>query len=353
MHLTFVALYIGAFLHALAPVNGCSRVNYDSGLADKNRIVVGRSMDWLQWTNSSLWAFPAGIERSGAAGNYSLTWKSKYGSVITTMYDLATVDGINSKGLVGNTLYLASGDYGERDFTRRGLSIGLWQQYFLDNYATVAEAVADLYTSSGAEKFQVVTKEVIPNVPSIGHIGLTDPLGDSAIMEYLDGKLVVHHSRRFNVLTNEPSYDQQLAIDEYWRPIENSSLPGTDRPADRFARLSHYIRVAPTSDNEVLAVSTTAGMLRAISVPLEPVSIDTPNISPTLWRTYADTRALKYYFEGALEPMLFWVDLTKLDLNETGQSMVLTLNGTWTDRLGDMSTRFLPAAPFVPITVES
>ena len=228
--------------------DGCSRVNYNSGEADNNRIMVGRSMDWVENTNSSLWLFPAGMSRQGHAGNNSLSWTSKYGSVIQSMYDIATVDGMNSQGLVGNVLYLADGNYGARNDSIPGLSLGLWEQYFLDNYATVAEAVDDLFTASGEMKFQIAAKEIVPGTPSLGHLALTDPTGDSAIMEYLAGQLVVHHSPKYTVMTNEPQYDQQLAINAYWEAISNYSLPGTDRPADRFARLSHYVRVDAVED---------------------------------------------------------------------------------------------------------
>ena len=95
-------------------------------------------------------------------------------------------------------------------------------------------------------------------------------------MEYINGVLKIHHHNKYTVMTNEPSYDQQIAISAYWQPISNYSLPGTDRPADRFARLSHYVDVAPRLHDMVAAVARTAGMMRAVSVPLEPTSLDTP-----------------------------------------------------------------------------
>ncbi|KAK4691575.1 hypothetical protein P7C71_g5450, partial [Lecanoromycetidae sp. Uapishka_2] len=346
-----IASFLLAVTCLLSTTNGCSRVSYNSGAADGERIIVGRTMDWLEPINSSMWAFPAGMQRTGEAGPNSLTWTSKYGSVITTGYDLATVDGINTEGLVGNVLYLADGDYGERDPSRPGLSIGLYQQYFIDNYATVAEAVADLYTSSGVEKFQVVTAEIVPGVYSLGHISLGDKFGDNAIFEHIDGKLVVYHSKNYTVMTNEPSYDQQLAIDNYWAPVANVTLPGTDRPADRFARLSYYSRTVPNSTDYVSALAATAGMIRAVSVPLKFTSKANPNISPTLWYTYADTSELLYLFESALSPMAFYVNLNEMDLSASGQVKTLTLNNTWTERLGDMSQDFKQAAPFTPLVV--
>ncbi|KIV78675.1 hypothetical protein PV11_06301 [Exophiala sideris] len=328
-------------------VFACSRVTYNSGPSDGNRIVIGRSMDWLTPTNSSIFAFPAGLQRNGSAGANSAEWTSKYGSVITTAYDLSTCDGMNTQGLVANLLYLADGDFGPRNTSQQAMSLAIWPQYFLDQYATVAEAANDLFDASGVPKFQVRTRELIPGVPSLMHVSLSDATGDNLILEWLNGALVVHHGTEYNVMTNEPDYDQQLAINEYWSSIANFSLPGTDRPADRFARLAHYVDVAPGATDQVTALATTAGMIRAVSVPMEPINIDTPNITPTLWRTFADTKELVYYYESATDGKFFWVELTKLNLSTGGQTMDLSLVGVnWTDRVGDMTGQFQQATPF-------
>ena len=54
---------------------------------------------------------------------------------------MGTADGMNEKGLVANILYLAESDYGKPDGSKPPLSISLWGQYALDNFATVAEAL--------------------------------------------------------------------------------------------------------------------------------------------------------------------------------------------------------------------
>lgn len=49
-----------------------------------------RSLDWVEDIDSDLWAFPAGMERSGAPdGREALTWTSKYGSVVASGYDMS------------------------------------------------------------------------------------------------------------------------------------------------------------------------------------------------------------------------------------------------------------------------
>jgi choloylglycine hydrolase len=51
-------------------------------------------------------------------------------------------------------------------------------------------------------------------------MSLSDPTGDSAIFEWLDGKVTIHHGKQFKVMTNSPAYDEQLAIEKYWRGID-------------------------------------------------------------------------------------------------------------------------------------
>jgi penicillin V acylase-like amidase (Ntn superfamily) len=219
-----------------AVANPCTRITY---LGPENTVITGRSMDWMIPLYTNLWAFPAGTKRDGAAGANSIEWTAKYGSIISAAYDAATADGMNDKGLVANLLYLGSAQYGQRDPAWRGLSVAGWAQYVLDNFATVSEAVNALK----AEPFQVVGPSMPGGYAPTMHLSISDASGDSAIFEYLDGKLIIHHGPQYQVMTNEPSYDQQLALNAYWKDIGGSvMLPGTDRAADRFVRASYYLQ---------------------------------------------------------------------------------------------------------------
>jgi choloylglycine hydrolase len=109
--------------------------------------------EWSEDQRQNLWIFPRGVARSGATRQNRPAWTSKYGSVVTAAYDIATADGINEKGLVVNVLFLDGSNYGARDVARPGMSLSLWAQYYLDSFATVAEAVE----ASRDEPFQIVT----------------------------------------------------------------------------------------------------------------------------------------------------------------------------------------------------
>ena len=186
----------------------CTRALY---VGTDGTVITGRSMDFREDLRTNLWVFPRGMQRDGAAGSGSPRWVSKYGSVIAAGYDAASTDGMNEKGLVANILYLAEADYGAIDPARPHLSISLWSQYALDQFATVAEAVGALRS----EPFQIIAPPIPNGVAAQLHLSLSDATGDSAIFEYLGGKLVIHHGRQYIVMTNSPIYDEQLALNRY------------------------------------------------------------------------------------------------------------------------------------------
>ncbi|KAJ3058784.1 hypothetical protein HK102_010317 [Quaeritorhiza haematococci] len=329
---------VGRACLGAATSEACTRCVY---LGPEGRVLVARSMDWMEDPGTNLYCFPRGMERDGAAGPRSLKWTSKYGSLVGSFYEVASVDGMNEKGLVANTLYLVESDYGA-DSTRPTLSIAAWAQYVLDNFATVAEAVEALRD----EPFTIVAP-ILPNgSPAQGHLAIVDPSGDSAILEYVKGKLVIHHGREFQVMTNSPTFDQQLALNEYWKEIGGEAmLPGTSRAADRFVRASFYIDAVPKTGDAGRALAALFGIVRNTSVPMGITSPGRPNIASTVWRTAYDLKDRTLYFDSAVSPSIFWVPLSALDFEPAAPVKRLTLGGGRTFA-GDASSGFQPAEPF-------
>jgi len=320
-------------------VNACSRAVY---LGPAATIVTGRTMDWAEEMHTNLWLFPRGMNRDGGFGKGSLTWTSRYGSVVASVYEAATADGMNEKGLVTNLLYLAESDYPPDDDSRPAVMISAWAQYVLDNFATVDEAVRELKQ----EKFRVVTVKAPNGAAGTVHLAISDPSGDSAIFEYLHGKLAIHHGRRFQVMTNSPVFEEQLALDQYWKQIGGTvMLPGTNRAADRFVRASFYINACRQSSNPREAVASVFSVMRNVSVPRGISTASQPNISSTLWRTAADQKNRVYYFENTAGPSAVWVKFDALNF-ETGTGVrKLTLDGNL-DLAGDQTRHFEPASAF-------
>jgi penicillin V acylase-like amidase (Ntn superfamily) len=318
-----LALALSAVVSAASVMDTAAACTRTLFVGDDGTVITGRSMDWFEDVASNLYVFPAEMQRDGAAGPRSIKWTSTYGSVVVAGYEEGTADGMNEKGLVANLLYLAESDYGKPDDERPVLNTVTWPQYVLDNYATVAEAV----TALSKEPFNLVAPSSANGDVALIHLSISDATGDSAIFEYVKGKLTIHHGKQYTVMTNSPIYDEQLAIDEYWKRIGGLTfLPGTDRPSDRYARASfllgaiprkvdeNFIKSVPQQSFAYQAVASVLSVQRAVSVPLGIKTPKEPNIPFTFWRTVSDQTNLVYYFDSATRPNTFWVSLAKLDL---------------------------------------
>lgn len=317
----------------------CTRAVY---FGQDAQTVTGRSMDWVDDMQSNLYLFPRGLARDGGLGAQSLQWTSKYGSVIASVYEGGTADGMNERGLVANLLFLAESEFSPPDDKRPAIVISAWAQYLLDNFASVEEAVAQVRR----EEFRMVSVASPNGVKGNVHVSISDASGDSAIFEYIKGKLVIHHGRQYQVLTNSPTYDEQLPLNEYWKQIGGTTmLPGTNRSADRFARASFYINATKQSGEPRQAVATVFSVIRNVSVPRGISTPLQPNISSTIWRTVADQKNRVYYFEDTAGLGLVWVNLDQIDFKPGTGVRRLTLHGN-PGLGGDQTANFKSAPAF-------
>ncbi len=149
----------------------------------------------------------------------------------------------------------APGGYADALWAVAGVQAALWAQYALDNAATVEEALAKLAT------VQIVKVEIGVHAQKQAgtvHVALEDASGDSAILEYLGGKLVVHQGREFRVMTNAPEYDKQLELlgsKDFANPTMETQVPGNVNPRDRFQPATYFLSVLtkPTSERAGVA----------------------------------------------------------------------------------------------------
>ena len=283
--LTGVALVLAAVsLMGIQPAGACTRAVY---LGPDRMVVTGRTMDWKEDIMSNIYVFPRGMQRAGHNKEKTVNWTSKYGSVIATGYDIGTCDGMNEKGLVASLLFLPESVYSLPGDTRPAMGISIWTQYV---------------PNGGPE--------------STLHMAITDETGNTAVIEYLDGKLSIHEGQEYQVMTNSPRYELQLAVNDYWKEVGGlQMLPGTNRSSDRFVRASFYIHAIPQTADAKIAVPSVLSVMRNVSVPFGINTPEKPHISSTRWRSVSDQKNKVYYFESTLTPNLFWLDLKKIDFS--------------------------------------
>jgi penicillin V acylase-like amidase (Ntn superfamily) len=335
------AIFSFIAIGSMQEADACTRILWnDNGLV----IVVGRTMDWGS-SEPVITVFPRGMKRNGGRvgsveiiKNNPLTWTTKYGSLVTTIYGVATVDGFNERGLAAHMLYLTATDFGHRDPSKPGVHAGLWAQYLLDNAATVKEALALL------NNVQLVMAEA-RGAKAIVHLAIEDASGDSAIIEYIGGKQVVHHGHEFKILTNDPIYDEQLALlkkKDFSKLSSDTPLPGNVKATDRFQRAAFYLAILPKPKTAHEAVVDILAITRNVSVPFCAPYYKGFGIYSTEYRTVTDLTSKRYFFELTTSPNMFWADLTKFRLAPGSPVMVLDPDNIALS--GNVSCKFRKAA---------
>jgi len=325
--------------------DACSRILWND---NKLAVVVGRTMDWPESTEPKLMVFPRGVQRDGGVIGPEVVvkdnpakWTSKYGSIVTSVYGLGAADGMNERGLAVHMLYLNATDFGSRDASKPGVHAGLWAQYVLDNAASVDDALKQL------EAVQVVMVEARGHKATV-HLAMEDATGDSAIVEYIGGKPVIHHGRQYRIMTNDPTYDQQLALlkqQDFSKPSSEMPLPGNVNPRDRFQRAAYYSALLPQPKNQREAIAGILAIARNVSVPFG-APYKSFGIYNTEYRTAIDLTNRIYFFELTTSPNLIWADLTKFDL--APGAPVMELDPDNLQLSGDVTAQFkkLDKTPF-------
>lgn len=316
----------------------CTRVLWNT---NDIAVLTGRSMDWPESTQPLIVAFPRGRQRDGIAPRGVVEdpnpfhWTSRYGSLVTTVYGAGAVDGVNEVGLAGHALYLNSTDFGDRDPAKPAVQAGLWLQYLLDQAASVTEALALL------ETVQLININVRDRDANL-HLALEDVTGDSAIIEFAEGRHVIHHGPEFTLMTNDPTYDEQLELlaqHDFSHPSRDMPLPGNVNAVDRFQRAAYYAALLPKPTSQRQAVASVMAIMRNVSVPFGAPYKDF-GIYDTEYRTVTDLTNRMYFFELTTSPNVIWVKLDGIDFAES--ATVVAVDPYDESLVGDVTSRFTP-----------
>lgn len=304
---------------------------------DRSNVTVGRCMDWEFSLPAYVYIQPAGRESCGISEAVALskgiteenvlTWTARYASASTQIGDndlFGTDDGINEAGLVVNVLYDSESTYGNLPGTEpfKALSVLRWGQFILDSFASVEEAVAYFKATP-----IYLVNESVPGDEECDaelHVAISDQFGNSVIIEMREGVMIFYQNANYTVVTNQPGYDAQLVMSQYWfyqwgiSPIENKNpvytAPGGDTPVQRFQRACFYRYMHRSEKSETDRLMQVKSMINTCAVPILFQADNHPNeegdganeSSYTLWLNLADSQRLRYYFLftdriGALE----------------------------------------------------
>lgn len=333
--LVFFVSLLSATLSTSA--QACTRVLFANAAGG---VLVGNNMDWFEDMHTDLMVLPRDHARSGLVKGKPLKWRSKYGSIIATVYGKPSAsNGMNERGFAAHLMGLNGSGYGVRDETIPGLSIDLWAQFYLDNFQNVDEAVR--YTQSHV--FQVVSF-IDPRAGKVQlHLAMEDASGDSAIIEYINGQPVIYHDRNYTVLTNEPVYDKQLEnLKQYAGFGGDKALPGTTFPPDRFVRASYYLKHMSEPKTRQEAIFKLLSIMQNAGQPYGTNSPERSQhgiIFESLWRSVSDLSNRVFYFNSTTRFNTIWVTLDAFNLEPGAPILKLDLENN-TDLTGDASAEF-------------
>ena len=276
--------------------------------------VVARTVDLFTPDMPKIIVYPQGMNRNGEAGENSLQWTSKYGSVVVSEFKTNAVsDGINEHGLAIHLLYLTGSTYEKKNNTVPALSNTLWAQYLLDNFKTVDEVI------NATDKFQIV-QTVVFNQKWPLHLSLQDSSGDAAVIEFIKGQKIIYHGPQYTTMTNEPAYNIQLQnLKRYQSFGGKLPLPGDSDPLSRFVRVATYLKTLPTPKDIRETVAGVLSVIRTAMVPFGAVDTSgnkTEDAWPTRWVSVADLTNKIYYFSSTTTPNIIWLELSKLDFSK-------------------------------------
>jgi choloylglycine hydrolase len=306
--------------YAQAGVTLCTRVLWnDNSIA----VVAGRTADWFKAadpkgaSDPKLHVMPRGLGKSGAMDGKVVVvsqnpakWTSRYGSVVVGNYNTVVVDGMNEKGLAAHALALDVTNYGTRDVSRQGISMTLVVPYILDNAATVAEALALL------PRIQPVAITMAGYATGLS-FSIEDRLGDSAVIEYINGVAEIRHGRQYRVVTNTKLDVAETLLTKYdFKNATNAlTIPGNTNSNDRFVRASYFSHMlsSVTPRSRLEAQAAVMSVMRNVSDPIGAPGSTANVVHETDWRTLSDLTNRVYVFENPRTLTTLRTDLSRLD----------------------------------------
>jgi choloylglycine hydrolase len=229
-------------------------------------------------------------------------WTSKYASVTLTVvgHQLAWA-GMNERGLVMSTMALGETQNPGPD-ERAPLHSPHWMQYMLDNCSSVEELVA---ADSQVRIFETVD-----------HYLVTDRIGDCAVVEFLNGEMLVHTGQSLPVaaLTNS-TYAESVALlngvmGGYSERNEAQTITGSLR---RFQIAAKQVRAFELASAEK-AVKYAFNIL------------DEVGGDATLWSIVFDTHDLTVYFRTKSHRAIRYLSLNDFNLSCQAPDMMIDIH---------------------------
>jgi penicillin V acylase-like amidase (Ntn superfamily) len=275
--------------------------------------VFGRNYDWMIGTGQIIENKKGLLKKSMVKpGETSISWTSKFGSVTFNQFGKEfPLGGMNEKGLVVEVLWLEESKYPAKD-TRKSINELQWIQYQLDNYSSVSEVI-------NSDKFLRINSEQ-GNL----HYMLADKTGNSAVIEFIDGKTVITQGEnlQYKVLTNNTMNDSKAYLNKHTGFGGSTPISKKIDSKDRYVRTCKNVK----SYKQGNAVEHAFSTLKDVSY------------SATVWSIVYDISNMKVYFITENNQNRRSYSFTNFDFKCSSPVKTLDMNTT---AIGNLNNKFV------------
>lgn len=270
-----------------------------------DELVFGKNYDWMisygiVFVNKKDVVKTAFTKQSSAA-----SWVSRYGSITFNQFGKEfPMGGMNEAGLVVELMWLDETKYPEKDDRPTTGGILQWIQYQLDNSATVKDVI-------DSDKNIRIPSKSIPV-----HYLIADKNGNTASIEFLDGKLIHHtgETMMYKTLTND-TYEKSI---EYLKKHSDfggtKTLSESKSSLDRFVKACSMIKYYSKKPGEE-AVDYGFNILNNVSQG-----------EYTKWSIIYDIKNLKVYFKTSDNQNIKNIDLSLLEFSCSSPVKMFNMN---------------------------
>lgn len=307
----FLGLFFAAmtvFVLLSSPVLACTTFCLKN---NKGEVLFGKNYDWMV-PDGIVYINRRGVSKISGESDNPAQWVSRYGSVTFNQYGWESPSGgMNEAGLVIELMWLDGTKYPSPE-GKPIVDVLEWIQYNLDTAATTADVIA------ASEKVRIYSQTPL-------HYLVNDRAGNSATIEFLDGKLVAHTGDTLPVatLTND-TYKRSLRFAETADPAATRTPDSLHRFTRAAARTRNY------KEKELDERSSVAYAFDTLADAAQP--------NYTQWSIVYDQQRSKVHFRTLRKAGIKTVDLKAFDLSCSAPVMALDIDSPET---GDVTKKFV------------
>lgn len=287
-------------------------------LKSDNYVLVGNNYDWISKegclliNKRNVHKIAIGIDSVRAA-----SWISKYGSVTFNQYGKEFPQGgINEKGLVVITLVLSESIYPDPAGYSENIDEAQWIQYQIDNYSSVQEVI-DHMEQTGIQ----------PHALNL-HYYIADKSGNSAVVEFINGKTIISNGNNFpyKAITNNTFQWSR----EYYEKAYHYS---PKMPRSSINRFSRAVELTGRYDTKLPVEKGVDYCFSTLD--------DVPIKGWTVWSIVYDITHMRVYWKPSSNKKIKYIDVSSFDYSEGSPVKYFDINskseGKVDDRFGNYS----------------